>query len=131
MTDSLEALIKDLEAAAEGDRGLDDRIHFIIKNGVGCGANRSGPLYTTSIDSAKTLVPDGWEWMVSNRAPKSHAGRAYINNRELILGGGGGMNRNPRYRGHECTAATPELAMCIVCLRALQAAGPARGRVGE
>lgn len=81
------------------------------------------PRYTASLDAALTLVPDGWEWKVSNRASAPHAGRAYIHNGELI-NIGGGLTRNPRYRGQEVTAATPAIAICIAALKARAAAEP-------
>lgn len=74
--------------------------------------------YTSDIDAALTLIPDGWQWQISNRAPGSHAGRAYLNNRELINVGAGGLTPNAQYRGEEVTAATPALALCIAALKA-------------
>lgn len=74
--------------------------------------------FTTSLDAAVTLVPEAWEWQTSNRAPKPHAGRAYIHNRELIFAGMSGRTRNPKYRSAECTALTPALALCAAALRA-------------
>lgn len=71
-------------------------------------------------DAALTLVTKGWTWQVSNRAPKPHAGRAYIHNGELI-NVGGGMTPNPKYRGAETTAATPAIALVITALRTREA----------
>lgn len=75
------------------------------------------PPFSASIDAALTLVPEGWTWQISNRAPKPLAGRAYIHNGELhfasLYAG-----RNPKYRGEEDTAATPALALCIAALKA-------------
>lgn len=81
--------------------------------------------YTSSIDAAVTLIPDGWRWQVSNRAPHPHTGRAYLSNGELI-NIGGGLTPNPKYRGAEVTAATPAIAICIAALQAreAQAAAP-------
>ena len=75
------------------------------------------PIYTFEIDKALLLVPEGWEWLVSNRAPKPLAGRAYLNNRQLHFAGLGGMRPNPKYKGDEVTAATPALALCAAALR--------------
>ena len=72
-----------------------------------------------SLDAAVALVPEGWIWLSSNRAPKPHAGRAYISNGEMISISGG-MTPNPRYRGQEVTAPTPALALVIAALRARQ-----------
>lgn len=77
------------------------------------------PHYTRDIRAAMRLIPAGWIWQISNRAPAPHAGRAYINNGELQLAGISALRRNPAYRGAEATAATPELALCIVCLTIL------------
>lgn len=105
--------------------GLDEK-HWATWHPVGskgeviCGQGLTRyhpPTYTFEIDHALLLVPTGWEWQVSNRAPKPHAGRAYINNKELHFAGMGGQTPNPKYRGDETTAATPALAMCAVALR--------------
>jgi hypothetical protein len=60
MTDIAE-LIRKLEAATEGNRGLD----ILIQAGVGrplMWSSEDAPHYTTSLDAALTLVPDDWEW---------------------------------------------------------------------
>lgn len=74
--------------------------------------------YTELLDRALMLVPEGWQWQVSNRAPAPKTGRAYIHTDELIHIGMGGMTPNPKYRGAETTAATPALALCITALKA-------------
>lgn len=118
-------LIARLEAATEGSRELDIDIGelqgFIWQDGGWCGADgdfRELPSYTTSLDAAMTLVPEGLEWMVSNRAKRPHTGRAYVHNKALIFAGLGGMTKNPEYRGYEHTASTPALALCVVVLKA-------------
>ena len=78
---------------------------------------RSACVLPRSLDAALTLVPEGWEYNISNRAIRPHAGRAYIHNRKLI-NVGGGMTPNPEYRGSETTAHTPILALCIAALKA-------------
>lgn len=78
-------------------------------------------LFTEEVGDALKLVPEGWQWQVSNRAPEPHTGRAYINNRKLIHIGVGGMMPNPAYSGFETTAATPALALCITSLEAIAA----------
>lgn len=75
------------------------------------------PRYTASLDAALTLLPEGWQWQLSNRAPQPHRGRAYVNNGELQFTGGN-MGRNPGYRGHEFTAHTAPIAACLACLAA-------------
>lgn len=82
------------------------------------GTRYHAPMYTFEIDAALRLVPQGWQWQVSNRAPKPHAGRAYINNRENHFAGLSATKLNPKYRGDEATAYTPALALCAVSLRA-------------
>lgn len=73
--------------------------------------------YTVSVDMALTLVPDGWTWQVSNRAPKPNSGRAYIHNSELIFSGVG-TRLNPKHESSEVVARTPALALCAAALRA-------------
>lgn len=75
------------------------------------------PRYTTNLQDAVSLVPEGWTWQVSNRAPKPHKGRAYIHNGELQFVGGG-QARNAAYQGFEDTAVTPALALCIAIIKA-------------
>jgi hypothetical protein len=74
-------------------------------------------IFTESLADAVTLVPEGWEWLVSNRAPSPHTGRAYINNRQLHFIGAG-TAKNPNYRGLEYTAATPAMALCAAAIAA-------------
>jgi hypothetical protein len=81
------------------------------------GTRYHSPSYTFEIDKAILLVPEGWQWQVSNRAPKPHAGRAFINNKELHFDGMSGQRPNPKYKGDETTAATAALALCVVALR--------------
>lgn len=81
-------LIAKLEAASEGNRELDLDIaiilgDFVVKNddeyenalfdkhGMGYGTEGQWkhfedqlPHYTTSLDAALTLVPEGWEWQI-------------------------------------------------------------------
>jgi hypothetical protein len=73
--------------------------------------------YTASIDSALSLVPEGYQWLVSNRAPTPLQGRAYLHNGQMV-NIGGGLERNPNYRGAEYTAATPAIALCMTALKA-------------
>jgi hypothetical protein len=82
------------------------------------GTRYHSPSYTFEIDKALLLVPHGWEWQVSNRAPEPRRGRAYIHNKELHFVGMSGRTPNPKYRGDEVTAATPALALCAAALRA-------------
>lgn len=129
--ESLEALESCLAAAVGPDRELDAAVARAIgwKQCEVAGqmvwfapmghTNVFGlPYYTSSIGAALTLVPDGWEWQVSNRAPKPHAGRAYLNNSTLIYSGVGGNTRNPKHKSAEVTHFTPALAICLAAVRA-------------
>lgn len=124
---SLSDLIARLEKATGPHRELDLRIAR-AHGWRDCGAAwaRPGethssvwapPAFTASIEAALTLVPEGWEYHISNRAPAPHTGRAYVHNGEMQFIGGG-MVRNPKYRGYETTASIPALALCIAALRA-------------
>lgn len=79
------------------------------------------PRYTHDTHAALLLLPEGWQWQISNRAPSPQGGRAYINNKELQGAGPSHLTANPKYRGEETTAATPTLALCTVCLRVMAA----------
>jgi hypothetical protein len=136
MTD-LEQLALKCETASGADRELDadifqaiggkqwDRAYHDAQAPCGCphemavdGARRRAPRFTASLDAAMTLVPEGWVWLVSNRAPKPLAGRAYLHNGELIYSGIGGSRPNPAHKFAEVVAATPALALTAACLRA-------------
>lgn len=73
------------------------------------------PAFLNSLDSALTLVPEGWNWMAGNR--NQPTARAYVENGELAFVGVG-MQRNPDQLWFETTAATPALALTAACLRA-------------
>lgn len=120
-------LIERLEAATGSSRELDREIAEVC--GIKWSSDEEGQFggyglmprrvwFTQSIDAAIQLVPDGWQWMVSNRAPEPKTGRAYIHNRELIFAGIGGMRPNPKHKAAETTAATPAIALCIAALHA-------------
>lgn len=121
----MEDLIKRLEEATEGSASLDLDIAILLglKKPVYSIDDKYAEYaatalpYTTSLDAALQLVPEWWEWQVSNRAPKSHAGRAYIHNKESHFVGMG-ASPNPALKQFEVTAATPALALCIAALKA-------------
>ena len=78
-------------------------------------AGRYGPSveiahYTTSLDAALTLVPEGMEWHVSNRGQIGAHRLCFAS----IYG--------PPMVGSECdaNAATPALALCVASLKARQ-----------
>jgi len=65
----IKGLIERLEEATEADRGLDCAIDTIDR---GRPRNLTGmtPHFTSSIDAALTLVPDGWQ--INLRFPPAH-----------------------------------------------------------
>ena len=85
---------------------------------------KSAPHYTTSLDAALTLVPEGWGWSVGDIHPPSEAvpnsGKPWA---EIWVRG---PKRTPKLDGMwhsvegRCgiNAATPALALCIAALRA-------------
>ena len=58
------------------------------------------PYYTTNLQDALTLVPEGWSW------------KAFGDNIEGSMEYGASVNYEP------VVSATPALALCIACLRA-------------
>lgn len=117
MTDSL---IAKLESAAEGSRELDEAIaiavlaDFEVDRLVGMSDDDPGILtfrypdgsrgtalrYTTSLDAALSLVPEGWEWCLT-----WEGGIASVDIGDPML-------------RMEYAAATPALAMCAAALKA-------------
>ncbi len=61
-------------------------------------------------DAILWMVPEGWQWQTSNRAPAPHMGRGWVHNGELHMSG--------KYQGFENTAATPALALSAAGLKA-------------
>lgn len=124
-------IIGRLEKATGPDRELDREIKIDVASIMfAAGATKSdvvscvgGDLfddprpYTTSIDAALTLVPEGWRWWISDRAPAPHKGRAYLNNGEMPFTGMA-ARPNPNFKAAEVTAPTPSLALCIASLKA-------------
>lgn len=130
-------LVGRLEKATGPDRELDAQI-YCAKNGYGfvkferwnqhagrlfysipgmelhCGSE-GFPLYTRSIDSALTLVPEGWAWFVE-RIEGYSEGRARLwipSKRTLGL----------KIEQVDFEAATPAIAICISALKAIAAQG--------
>ncbi|MDH3376209.1 MAG: hypothetical protein OEQ39_04475 [Gammaproteobacteria bacterium] len=101
-------LIERLEAAESGSRELDANIALSMGGSVKLVPGPNGaqwPHYTTSIDAALTLVPEGWRWQVSGFEA---SGEACVDSLALDL---------ERYGA----AATPALALVIAALRAMEA----------
>lgn len=99
----MEQLIQKLEAATEGSKRLD---YEIWRNTGGAELSdwedRIWPAYTTSLDAALSLVPEGMWWKFSSRTKVAHIGR----------------NKNGTATD-TAKAATAPLALCIAALRAL------------
>lgn len=107
MTDTLAALIERLEKAEAGTFALDREIAEAV-GWQGMEKGRRLPCYTTSIDAALTLVPEGWtSWEVGSRAGKTRF-RAEV-------------SRLPENHIEDAVighARAPALALCIAALRA-------------
>ena len=130
-------LIEQLEAATEGSRELDACV-WVAVNGKGqpmkkvgppsykeprffCNPDpgidwigydllRIAPNYTTSLDAALTLVPEGMKWCISDLGQIGAEDWAFA-----------GVYGSPMV-GSECdtNARTPALALCIAALKARQ-----------
>lgn len=115
----MEDLIERLEKATEGSRELDADIFEVIGGELyqrarvlaakPCGAPEDtiteaargyAPRYTTSVDAALTLVPEGRLWSIGSR----------------VKVGGFVAVLDQDSKSH--TGATPPLALCIATLRA-------------
>ena len=99
------ALIAALQDAAVGSREMDERIALYVGWAVQPdGQAQAGmPAYSTSLDAAMTLVPDGRTWC--------------INSPPLWLENGLFRANVINVSGHQCDAATPALALCCAALR--------------
>lgn len=111
----MEDLIKRLEEASEGSRELDHAVHCYMVCGLNgpWGAYKSAadwqkwalkgnwnsPAYTTSLDAALTLVPEGSDWTLHR-----------VNDGLTIWADVGPIK--------EAWGNTPALALCIAALRA-------------
>ena len=107
---NLSDLIAWIEAASGPDRAIDWAIH--LRDGLeGVGMYGAHPAYTTSIDAALTLVPEGYAYTIyggdPNRKDSASLGRI-PNPGELMA---------DDYVGE---GATPALALCAAALKARQ-----------
>lgn len=99
-------LIERLEAASGPDRTLDGAIQRAMGQDwpihfSGCGVANA---FSTSIDAAMTLVPEGWHTFLATEDRHSHSWG-------WELRGGFGQKAHGR-------APTPALALCIASLKA-------------
>ena len=102
-------LIAKLEAAAEGSRELDFEIEAVVLQPLS-GKGLQPPRYTTSIDAALTLVPNGWHYQII----KWRCGLGRKKAIEVRLAESGA-----KYFDEPTAAAnTPALALCIAALKA-------------
>ena len=105
----MEKLIARLASAAAGSRELDEAIGKLAGYEAGVDIGLS-PHYTTSLDSALTLVPAGSHIAAQFDTPEAGcdtAASVVLSYGEKRLGSGGSI--------------TPALALCIAALRARQA----------
>jgi hypothetical protein len=104
-------LIEKLEAATEGSRELDAAIHRLVvpkpMYAIDGWPGAEALDYTTSIDAALTLVPEGFAYTIHKEPPNTHS---YI------------RLWNPFKRGHQQTAvgSNTALAICIASLKAIK-----------
>ncbi len=141
----MDNLIAELEAATEESRALDADIHCAITGRIQHKLMRAGftmedqgdkaknrhratskfifsergpaPRYTTSLDAAITLVPEGWGWaaaILDKDAPS-----AVVTNFEPQMKPGT-FDPNPDKIDCRSKAVTPALALCIASLKARQ-----------
>lgn len=107
-------LIERLAKATGPDRELDAAIAYRCTKAAS--AVMGFPSYTSSIDAALTLVPEGWHWEVSD-SPKEFPARAGVSPvapvDEWVCSDTGGQ---------DASAATPAIALCIAALKARSAA---------
>ena len=123
----LQSLISALKAATEGTRGLDYHIHEAIgwQDNDECGwskpatgertADTGWPHYTTSLDAALTLVPEGWGWAAAE-LDKGEPSAVVTNFLPQLKPGT--LDANPDRIDFRSKAATHALALCIAALKA-------------
>ncbi|KKN17818.1 hypothetical protein LCGC14_0962000 [marine sediment metagenome] len=124
----MDALIADLESAAEGSRELDARIaeEVVWVKGRGDSLRSAGidfyetaqamcQRYTTSLDAALTLVPEGWDWEIADYGGDQDSPRA-------VLWHGIPAEHVDDVKHHGAFGWTPALALCIASLKARRGA---------
>jgi hypothetical protein len=113
---SLDDMISRLEAATEGSRELDRLLHNTLRDpddpitadDVAADPRLESVIraFTSSLDAAMTLVPEGWAWVVSKN------GTATVTTEATDA---------TRYRRESGHATWPALALCIAALKARHA----------
>ena len=109
----LSALLTALEAATEGSRELDERIALYVGWAVQPdGRTQAGiPAYSTILDAALTLVPDGMWWLLGKGQTRPDEP---LYGAQIMLRSGHGYAVDVVA---ETEAHTPALAMCCAALR--------------
>ena len=116
----MDDLLKRLEEATEGSRELDAEIGETLGiepawygpygyYDAAKDAPREHEHYTTSLDAALTLVPEGWDWAIVSDD------QASVYRRKKSSGGYEEIFDSP------VEAATPALALCVASLKAIEA----------
>lgn len=103
-------LIERLEAATGPERELDAEIAAVVEAGMRHHWFASPPLFTSSIDAAMTLVPDGWDYSAGNRDETEKAW-AWVAEEDDVRG-------EYWQTIQQSSAVTPALAICIASLKA-------------
>ena len=128
----MDNLIAELERATKGSREFDVRIEITrrsflaglgaaavaveiarIKSQIGFAKFAEGeevPHFSTSLDAALTLVPEGWRWTVGKQNIGKYDGPAAFC-----------WKPDPENEPILAKSSVPALALCIVFLRARQA----------
>lgn len=121
------------EQASGPDRELDERISIAVemKAAIKIGdeilgnvrwAPWNAPKFTSSLDAALSLVPEGWKWSLHSADDTSKPCAYCVPN----------MGRLPWPAWvADIEATTPSLALCAAALRALAAVEQAAGEKGE
>lgn len=117
---TMQELIERLEKATGADRSLDWELHYIRCGGLSStGMYGDHPRYTSSIDAALTLVPEGWRARIETADPtfNSEACRKALAFLTPFDGNDAGWKAQCKMLG-EVSAATPTIALVIASLRA-------------
>lgn len=112
MSDELLRLASECEKASGPNFALDTRIAYAIDHPL---EGLAKP-YTASLDSAITLIPEGWNWGANLRAHQDDAQAWAENGKSAFVGTG--FRPNPERQWFDTVAATPALALTAACLRA-------------
>jgi hypothetical protein len=135
-------LIERLQGATGPDRALDAEIELsrrrflfgaaavagivIAPGGWLAGGNNPQPIaaphYTGSLDSAMTLVPEGWRWLVQSRGQDEAGCFARLESPDFdcvyVEAGDHRSFDVTSGRDISATSATPAIALCIAALKA-------------